>query len=334
MRLQCRDFALPVSLLAAFCVTVPAWGVSCTTESQMTQAERGVLEQASRSLGAQMQAGDTAAVKADTAASVAGHFEPLATTIEQAAPEIKQATLTVEALYSLKATDVQAGEGSAEFFCALPNSSLVVTVTIPGLPPGDYALAILHATGVAHPRQISLILEEEPAGSAHWKLAGLYVRPLRAGGHDGLWYWKHARVYAQRKQNWNAYFYYQTAEFLLNPVDFLSSPNLQKLQKEMDAVKPADLPGKSPLLVEAGGQSLAVTALRTDTFQGGLDLVVDYQAKGVSGPVETRTQIVDLMKALLAKHPELRESFHGLWVYASSGTGAPFAIELPMNQIQ
>lgn len=334
MRLRCMGFALPVGLLAAFCVTVPSWGVSCTTESQMTPAERAVFEQAARSLGAHIQAGDVAAVKAGTVTSVAAHFEPLAGTIEQAAPEIKQATLTVEALYSLKATDLKAGEGNAEFFCAVPGSSLVVTVTIPDLPPGNYALAILRATGVAHPQQISMILEEEPTGSGHWKLAGLYVRPLTAAGHDGVWYWKQARVFEQKKQNWNAYFYYHTAEFLLNPVDFVSSPNLQKLQKEMAGVKPADLPGKNPLMVQAGGQSLAVTGLRTDTFQGGLDLVVNYQAKGVSGPVETRTQIVDLMKALLAKHPELREGFHGLWVYASNGTGAPFAIELPMNQIQ
>lgn len=333
MRLRWLGFAAPVGLLALMCWPAPAFGVSCTTESQMTQAERGAFEQAARSLGGQIQAGNAAAVKADTAASVAAHFEPLAATIEQVSPEIKQATLTVEALYSLKATDIQPGSGNAEFFCALPNSSLVVTVTIPGLPPGDYALAILHATGVAHPQQISLILESQGAGSAQWKLAGLYVRPLTVAGHDGVWFWKQARAYAERKQNWNAWFYYQTAEFLLNPVDFLSSPNLQKLQKEMAAVKPADLPGKSPLMVEAGGQSLAVTALRTDSFQGGLDLVVDYKARSVSGPVETRTQIVDLMKALLAKHPELREGFHGLWVYAANGTGAPFAIELPMDQI-
>lgn len=333
MRLRWLGFAVPVGLLALMWGPAPAFGVSCTTESQMTQAERGALEQAARSLGGEIQAGNAAAVKADTAASVAAHFEPLAGTIEQVAPQIKQATLTVEALYSLEASDIKAGSGNAEFFCAVPNSSLVVTVTIPNLPPGEYALAILHATGVQNPQQISLILEKQGAGSAQWKLAGLYVRPLTVAGHDGVWYWKQARVYAQRKQNWNAYFYYQTAEFLLNPVDFLSSPNLQKLQKEMAGVKPADLPGKDPLMVEVGGQSLAVTALRTDTFQGGLDLVVDYQAKGVSGPVETRTQIVELMKALLKKHPELREGFHGLWVYASTGTGAPFAIELPMDQI-
>ncbi|MGH9588563.1 MAG: hypothetical protein ACRD3F_16585 [Acidobacteriaceae bacterium] len=333
MRLRWLGFAVPVGLLALMYGPAPAFGVSCTTESQMTQAQRGMLEQAARSLGAQIQTGNIAGVKADTAASVVAHFEPLAATIERVGPEIKQATLTVEALYSLNATDLQAGSGNAEFFCAVPNSSLMVTITIPGLPAGNYALAILHATGVAHPQQITLILESQGTGSARWKLAGLYVRPRTVAGHDGVWYWRQARVYAQKKQHWNAYFYYQTAEFLLNPVDFLSSPNLQKLQKEMAAVKPADLPGKAPLTVQAGGQSLAVTALRTDTFQGGLDLVVDYQARGVSGPVETRTQIVELMKALLSKHPELREGFHGVWVYASSGTGAPFAIELPMDQI-
>jgi hypothetical protein len=187
---------------------------------------------------------------------------------------------------------------------------------------------------VEQPQQISLILQNDPEGSQQWKLAGLFVRPLTEAGHDGLWYWKQARDFAGRKQNWNAYFYYQTAAFLLDPVDFLTSPNLQKLQKEAQAVKPVELPGETPLEIEAGGQSLEITAIRTQTFENGLDLVVNYKAKGVSDPVATRTQIVALMKALLTQHPELRTGFHGLWVYAYSDNGQPFAIELPMNQIQ
>ncbi|HEY1766469.1 MAG TPA: hypothetical protein VGG26_02380, partial [Terracidiphilus sp.] len=111
MRLRCFDFALVAGLAAALCGPVSAWGVSCTTESQMTQAERGVFEQAARSLGAQIQAANVAAVRAQTMASVAAQFGPLSATIERVAPEIKQASLTVDALYSLKATDIQAGEG-------------------------------------------------------------------------------------------------------------------------------------------------------------------------------------------------------------------------------
>lgn len=300
----------------------------------MTQAQRGMYEQAARTLGRQIQTGNVAAVRGNTIAAVAGNFGSLAATIQQVAPEIQKATVTVDALYGLKATDIKAGSGTTEFFCAVPNSSLVVTVTIPNLPPGDYAIAVLHATGVAQPQQITLILQNEPTGSAQWKLAGLYVRPLTESGHDGVWFWKQARQFAAKKQKWNAWFYYRMAVFLLNPADFFSSPNLQKLQKEMDAVQPPEMPGKTPLTVQAGGQSLEITGMRAGEFQGALDVIVDYKAKGVSGPVETRTQIVELMKALLAKYPEVRTGFHGLWVYAHYEQGGSYAIELPMNQIQ
>jgi hypothetical protein len=39
------------------------------------------------------------------------------------------------------------------------------------------------------------------------------------------------------------------------------------------------------------------------------------------------------MKALLAEHPELRQAFHGLWVYANAPNQRPYAIELPMGDI-
>lgn len=311
-----------------------AQGVSCTTQSEMAQTVRDVYEQAALSLGTEIQAGNTAAMRANTVAVVAGQFGGLAGTIERVAPEIQKARLTVDELYNLNGLDLKAGDDQAQFFCALPNSSLVVTVTIPQLPPGNYVLAVLHATGVAQPQQLSMLLQNDPSGSAQWKLAGLYVRPLTIAGQDGVWYWKQARDYGAKKQDWNAYFYYQTAEFLLNPVDFLSSPNLEKLQKEAQGVRPGELPGKTPLVVKAGGESLEITGLRTENFAGSLDLVVNYKAKNVSDPVATREQIIPLMKAILAEHPELRAAFHGLWVYANNDNGQPFAIELPMNQIQ
>lgn len=332
MRLRCLNLAvfLAVPLLG----TIGAYAVSCTTQSQMTPSQRDLYERAARSLGTQIQAASVAAVRANTVAAVAAQFDELAASIQQVAPEIKNATLTVNALYNLNAVDLKPGEDTAEFFCAVPGSALVVTVSIPRLPPGDYVVAMLHATGVAYPQQISLILENDPAGSAQWKLAGLYIRPLTAGGHDGVWFWTQARALAEKQQNWPAYFYYQTAGFLLNPVDFVSSPNLQKLQKEAQMVRPADLPGKVPLAVKAGDKNLEVTGVRTQSFQNGLDLVIAYEARDVSGPVATRAQIVELMKAILLQHPELRAAFHGLWVYAYDNNGQPFAIELPMNQIQ
>ena len=77
-------------------------------------------------------------------------------------------------------------------------------------------------------------------------------------------------------------------------------------------------PGKCPASIELGG----------------LDLVVNYKASDVSDPVATRSHNLEIMKALLSRHPEMREAFHGLWVYANAENQRPFAIELPMNQIQ
>lgn len=299
----------------------------------MTAAERDPLVQAARTLGSQIQAGNTAAVRQSTVAQVAAQFDPVAASIQGIAPQIQAATLTVNAVYSLKATDLKTTQDEAQFFCSVPGSSLIVSVTIPQLPPGNYALALLRATGVEHPQHLSLILENEGSSTPDWKLAGFFTRPISAAGHDGVWYWTAARNYAQKNQDWNAYYYYQTAAFLLNPADFLSSPNLEKLQKEAQTVRPPELPGANPLILKAGSQSFNITSMRTDTFAGGLDLVINYETKDVSDPVATHTQIVELMKAVLAQHPELRQAFHGLWVYAHADKQSPYAIELPMNQI-
>lgn len=330
MRCRLLKFAAPVALLCAS--SLAAHAISCTTQSKMTPRQRTDYEQASQALAQEIAAGNTTAVRAATISSVAVHFDAIASTISQASSLIQKATLTIDNIYSLNATDLKAGD-QAQFFCGLSGSSLLVTLTIPQLPPGNYVLAIIDATGVEQPQRLSMILQNDPSGSSQWKLAGLFVRPLTIAGRDGVWYWRKARDFAQSKQNLDAFFYYQTARSLLDPVDFLSSPNLEKLQNEMQDVRPPDLPGTNPLVVSASGLNLEVTGLRTDAFQGNLDLVVDYKAQDVSGPVATREQILELMKAMLSRYPQLRPAFHGLWVYAYNSSGQPFAIEQTMNQI-
>jgi hypothetical protein len=264
-------------------------------------------------------------------------FDPIAAAVEAASPLIERATITVEALYLLDSTDQKNTEDETQFFCGGANSHEVV-LTIPRIPPGRYALTVLHATGVDSPQSITFILaSDSKSGSSQqqWKLAGSFIHGLTAAGHDGIWYWKQAREFAKKKQNWNAYFYYQTAANLLNPVYFLSSPNLDKLLKEQEAVAPPNLPaGTQPMLVNSGTQAFEVTDLHTDSSLGGLDLVINYQAKDNSDPVAARSRNLELMKAVLAQHPELREGFHGLWAYANAPNQAPFANELPMDQIR
>jgi hypothetical protein len=316
---------------ALFCFATQARAVSCLTESEMTNAQRADFVRSLRALESPMQAGNTAGVKSLTVAPVAAAFDGIAQSIESLSPQIQGATFTVNSMYLLNATDVKAGAEETQFFCSVPSSSLVVTLTIPQLPPGTYLLGLTHATGVEHPQQVSMLLQQD---GEEWKLAGFFVRPMSLGGKEGVWYWTQARLYAQKKQDWNSYFYYQTAAFLLSPVDFLSSPNLEKLQKEAQTVRPDGLPGQESWKLTASGKTFEITSLRTDGFSGELDLVVNYKTQSVADPVATRSEIIELMKALLAAHPELRQSFHGLWVYANAEGQRPFAIEMPMAQIQ
>jgi hypothetical protein len=126
----------------------------------------------------------------------------------------------------------------------------------------------------------------------------------------------------------------RTAADLLVPVNFLSSPNLDKLIHEETSVAPPGLPGAQPMKFTANGQTYDITSLHTDGSLGGLDLVINYDAHNISDPVAARSRNVELMKAMLSEHPELRQAFHGLWVYSSAPGQSPFANELPMNQIQ
>ncbi len=295
----------------------------------MTSAQRTELEQAALHLGQLVQKGDVAAVKAGTLAKVASQFEGIASGVQSAAPLMQGATLTVDQMYALDAGDLKQ-EQDTQFFCGVGGTPLAVSLNFQQLPQGEYALVILHASGVAKPQQVSFVLAKDGG----WKLAGLYVRPMLYAGHDGVWYWSQAREYAKKKQYWNAYFYYQTAQFLLTPVDLLSSPNLEKLQNEQGAIAPPGLPGAQPLVLTVNNQSWNITSLRTDASLGGLDLVIHFQATGETDPVASRKRAIEVMKAMLSEHAELREGFHGLWVYADVPGQAAYAVELPMAQIQ
>lgn len=307
------------------------WAVSCTLQGEMTPQVRSSMEQSARTLAQQIAAGNAAQVRTLTIPSVAAQFQSIAGSIQRLAPLITGATITIDAMYSLDATDLKQTQ-QADFFCAAPNSNLQEEVGIPALPPGAYGLVLVHATGVKTPQQMGLILQRSEGGQ--WLLAGFFSKPLDVAGHDSVWYWSRARQFAQKGQTWNAHFYYGIAANLALPVEFLSTPNLRKLLEEQSAVRATGLPGATtPLVLNHNGQSYTITGLRTDSSLGGLDLVVQFSVADVSDPVATRTRILGLMSAMLAQYPQLRDAFHGLWVFADAPGQRPFAIEQPMNAI-
>jgi hypothetical protein len=305
------------------------YAVSCTTQSQMSESERSALVQSSRTLASAVQSGNTAAVQALTIPKVKAQFDPIANMIEQAAPLLAGATVTIDALYGLDASDLKSAVEDTVFFCGVAGSPVHVDLTIPQLPQGKYALVLVHATGVRQPQQMAFLLQN----NGEWQLAGLFVKPLLLAGHDSVWYWTKARAFNQKGQKWNAYFYYTTAAYLATPADFLNSANLDKLNQETAASKPDGLPGAQPMVVNAGGQTYSVSELHTDGSLGGLDLVLRYSTTDAADPVATRARNLELMKATLQAHPELRDGFHGLWVFAEAPSQRPYGNELAISEI-
>lgn len=330
-----RQWIWPAALLAGALAAVPcARASSCITQGQMTAAQRDGLAGTARTMTTQVQSGDVQGLQANTIPAVAADFSGIRGSAEYLKPLVQGATLTVEDVYVLDASSDPAGAARTDFFCGSP----VVVVTFNNLPPAMYALAIVHATGVKQPQQISLILAKPAGAGDHWMLAGFFDNPMIEAGHDGLWYWVSARKYAQTKMDWSAWLYYRIASNLLDPLDFLSSPNLDKLQKESDQVRPSNLPGQHPMTLNASGIAYTVTAIDTTTTFGPLDLDVHYtpdsaQAAQLRDPPTARKQVTDVMAALVQLHPDLQTAFHGIWVHADQGNASLFALELPMAQI-
>jgi hypothetical protein len=298
----------------------------------MTAPERDALVGAARAMVGEVQSGEVQVLRQSTIPAVAEDFTEIANSVGTLKPLMQQATITVDSLYLLDASTDFQNLARTDFYCGSP----VVVFNLTNLPTGTYALAILHATGVPQPQQISLILSK--TADHRWMLGGFFSRPMIEAGHNGLWYWASARDYAQRSMAWDAWFYYRVAAYCLEPVNFLSSPNLEKLKREADHVRPDNLPDTKPLVLSALGAVFQVTTIDTTVLFGPLDLEVHYnpdtnQAAQLHDPPSARKQVTELMLALLALHPELRGAFHGIWVKADQGSTSPFSMELPMDQI-
>ena len=328
-----KHILVPAVALALGATAQAASGNSCTTQAQMTAQQRSDLVNAAKMLVGDVQSGSIQALRDNTLASVSANFSGIANSATTLEPKIKAAWITVDALYTFESGS--AGSGGAQFFCTPTGSTTTIVLNFSSLPEGKYALAIAHATGVPEPQQISLILANE---AGQWQLAGFFSKPLLLNQHDGIWYWRQARQYARQKMDWSAWFYYQIAEYLVEPANFISSPNLEKLLHEADQAKPQNLPGPLPQMIQANGQSFEVMRVDTSNRLGPLDFVVYYtpddtQAAALNDPAKARQQVVELMSAILQQHPGLRQAFHGVWVFASTGNIVHFSLELPMDQI-
>jgi hypothetical protein len=339
----------PAILLGLLCLTpalltaTPLHAVSCTTQASLQPADREALLTAGNVIAGDVASQNFDALQASLLPSISGDWDSIRGVAQGAAPLVKGGKLTWGDAYLLDATDLKA-PSDTQFFCTNADSSVTMTISLRGLPGGKYALLIGDYEGAPMAGQIALILGADATANGNWKLGGLFVREGAFNGHDGIWYWRRARELAAKKpanaaagqpgtQNWPAWFSYDAARMLLLPVDFLSSPHLEKLNREQSqlAGNPQDT---LPLFVTgAGAQSIKITSIHLDDTLHTDDLALTYEGTGITDPQAAKTQAIAVMSGLLKLHPDLRENFHGLWAYAEQDGRRCYAIELPMKDI-
>ncbi len=312
----------------------------CTTQSQMKPMEREMLAAAALTLTKAIQADDQAALKSNTIAEYQKDFTGVANVVNATAPMVRGAQPQVEQVYLLDASTLVKGANGANpdasFFCTLNQSQATAEFSIPQLPPGRYAFAMVRMEEAA-PWRLSFLMRQE---NGRWDLAGLYPKALTAAGHDGVWYWKQARAFAQEKEQWNSWLYMQQAQALLLPANFVSSTHLDKLQSELTADAPpavaSGLSNDAPLVVKGpDGAEYRFTSVTVDDSLGKdkVDVSAHLKVDAMGDPASARKRNVDAMTALVAAHPEFKQAFHGVWVFAEAPGGSPYATELAMTEI-
>jgi len=309
-----------------------ASSASCTTQAELLAPDRSALAAAGGRLSQAVMEQDYSALQAALLPAEAAEWDGIREAVEQGAPLVKGGQLRLRNVYLLDASSL-AAPADAQFFCSNRSGSITVTINMRALPPGRYAVVLGDAAGAPLGGQMGLILAWDSTGAAPaWKLAGVSVRQGTFDGHDGVWYWERARELAKEGLPWSAWYCYEAARYLLVPVDFLSSPNLEKLGAEQGLIKssPQDA---FPYSLADGERNWKIDAVRLDASLRQADLGVIYESTGVTDPAAVRTEAVAVLSALLKAQPGLRENFHGLWAYAVKDGKRTPVIELPMGQI-
>jgi hypothetical protein len=313
----------------------------CTTQSQMTAKDRDALVSAALGLAAKVQANDVSGLRAATVAEYAKDFGGIGDVVGTTAARVKGGTPTVEQVYLLDGSQLKRNaDGTvpdSQFFCSLNKSVAEADFLIPGLLPGRYGFAIVDVPNGSSPWRLSFLLRQE---QDQWEMAGFYPKALTAAGHDGLWYWTQARVMTAQKQPWNAWLYYQAAENLLLPANFIQSTHLEKLKAEQSAATPPALSDgvspEAPLVVKgADGAEYHFTGLGVDDSlaKDKIDVIAHLKVDQTGDAAAARKRNDDAMAALLAAYPEMRKPFHGVWMLAEAPGQNPFATEQAMSDI-
>ncbi len=304
---------------------------TCSAGPDLDAATKSAIEAAAKQYLAMSKNGDVAALKANAIPEITGDFSGIEQAVVTNKTYLAEGQASIVGTYLLDASQAKATLPRADFYCGIYNSSDRQAFSIPNLPPGRYAIVIQKVDG-KDPITLTLILQN--IGAA-WKLAGYYPRLDSIGGHDGQWYLTKARDFKSKGQLHDAWFYYLTAWDLTAPVNFMSTPQLDKIADEMQSARPSDLPTQSaPLSLTANGKTFKVTELAPVPGDKGVDLRIRYENPDAGNSAVAFQDNMAVIKAILGKYPELREAFTSVVARAVDSSGHDYGSLLPMKDVK
>jgi hypothetical protein len=329
MLLKCAALAL-----LAF-PTANVLAESCLIGSDLDSATRTALTEAGVRYFDLITKGDTASLRQRAMPSVASDFSVIETTVKDNQAALAGSKAAIRPLFLL-AADGAEPIAHAEFYCGVFGSKGQTrdsaVFTLDNLSPGKYAVVIVDAPSSKVAHTVSLILRQE---GSDWKLGGLYIQAAELAGHNSSWFATRARDFQAKGQMHNAWLCFIEAISLVSPLPFMSTKASDDLYDESQKLQPADFPaeGKTADLV-SGTATYKLTAILPTVVGDELDLVVKYQAADVSNTNLAYQSNVAVMKALVAKYPELRNAFAAVVARAVDPGGRDYGTMLAMKEIK
>jgi len=305
---------------------------TCSSGPDLDAAAKSAIDSAAQRYFSMSAQGDVAGLKTNAIPALAGNFGAIEQAVVDNKKFLAEGQPSVAGTYLLDASQSKSTLQRADFYCGIYNSADRVVFSIPSLPAGRYAVVIQKVTGDKDPITLTMILQDM-GGS--WKLAGYYPRLTAVGGHDGQWYLTQARQYKGKNQLHNAWFYYLTAWDLMAPVDFMGNPQLDRIAEEMQSARPSDLPSAtSPMSLSANGKVFQVSELAPVPVGNDLNLRLRYQTADASNNAVAFQDNMAVIKAIVAKYPELREAFNAVIARAVDNSGHDYGSLLAMKDVK
>jgi hypothetical protein len=315
--LSLRIFLFTLILLVA---SISAWSQTCQNRDEIPEQTRTAIENAAQQTVQQAIHGDVNSLRANIAPSQQSSFNGIAATLNdnKAALEGARPQLRSSFLLDTGATPSPDGRFYCGVFGATGMAANGAEFDLPGLSAGKYAVVIEDLVGNKGPYSLTTIFQDVSG----WKVAGLYIYPQSAVGHDGIWYLQQARDYKNKGQNHNAWFYYVESWELMAPVRFMETTLLGNIIKESNSALPKDVPsGGKSVSYSANGKTYNITDMSVFLTEKSLDLSIKYSVPSTADFAATAADARNLANAYVSQYPELKDAFNNVWAHAIDPNG-------------